>query len=288
MIERPAACAITSVSLDHREMLGDTLAEIAAEKAGILKSGVPVVVGAQAPVVRDVILGRAQAVGAPVLLRGRDWDVAADRAGGFRYQDAAGSLDLPPPALPGLHQLDNAGIAICALRNTLRLADAGAIARGVASAEWPARLQRLHGALARILPERWELWLDGGHNPGAAEVLAVHLAQWAADRPVHLVVGMKQAKDSAEFLRRLLPHAASAWAVAEPGQHLALPVEDIVAASGGVARRGLTVTAALDALATGGGPPARVLVCGSLYLAGEVLKRDGRLSGTSPMPAFSG
>ena len=277
VIERPAACAITSVSLDHREMLGDTLAEIAAEKAGILKSGVPVVVGAQAPVVRDVILARARAVGAPVLLRGRDWDVAADRAGGFFYRDAAGSLDLPPPALAGLHQLDNAGIAVGALRHTRVLADAGTVARGVGSAEWPARLQHLHGALARLLPEGWELWLDGGHNPGAAEVLAVHLARWAADRSVHLVVGMKQAKDGAAFLSALLPLATSVWAVAEPGQHLALPVGDIIAASGGIARAGPTVAAALAAIAAAGGPSARVLVCGSLYLAGEVLKLDGTL-----------
>ena len=139
---------------------------------------------------------------------------------------------------------------------------------GVARAEWTARLQRLHGRVAALAPDR-EVWLDGGHNPGAGEALAGHLAGWG---PTHLVVGMKQAKDTAEFLRPLLPHAASLWAVAEPEQHLALPVEAIVAASGGLARPGPRVADALAGLADA---PGRVLICGSLYLAGEVLKADG-------------
>ena len=143
----------------------------------------------------------------------------------------------------------------------------------MAAAEWPARLQRLTGKLAHMLPRGWELWLDGGHNPGAGLVLAPQLARWS-DRPLHLVVGMKQAKDSAEFLRPLIPHAATLWAVAEPGQHLAMPVASIIAASGGVAREGPTVEAALAAIPKGE-PSARVLICGSLYLAGEVLKLDG-------------
>jgi dihydrofolate synthase/folylpolyglutamate synthase len=143
---------------------------------------------------------------------------------------------------------------------------------GLARAEWPARLQRLHGKLAAMLPPDWSLWLDGGHNPGAGVVLAEHLRGWA-DRPVHLIVGMKQSKDSAEFLRPLLPEVASVWAVAEPGQHSALPVEAIIAASGGEARPGPRVADALRALPRRG-TPARVLICGSLYLAGEVLKLD--------------
>jgi dihydrofolate synthase/folylpolyglutamate synthase len=271
VIERPAASAITSISLDHRELLGDTLAAIAAEKAGILKPGVPVAVGAQHGVARETILLSAEHAGAPALLRGRDWHVAPTDAG-FRYADARGTLDLPPPALPGEHQIDNAGIAIAALRAVFSEISQNAIARGVASAEWPARLQRLDGALARLLPPGWELWLDGGHNPGAGEALARHLAGWS-DRPLHLVVGMKQAKDSSAFLRPLLPHARSVWAIAEPGQYLALPVEAIVAASDGLARPGPTLAAALGKIPRDGGP-ARVLICGSLYLAGEVLKQD--------------
>ena len=143
---------------------------------------------------------------------------------------------------------------------------------GLAAAQWPARLQRLQGALARLLPAAWELWLDGGHNPGAGVVLAEHLKAWS-DKPVHLIVGMKQAKDSAEFLRPLLPLAETIWAVQEPEQHAALPVEAIIAASGGLARRGPRVTDALRNI-QGGTRAARVLICGSLYLAGEVLKLD--------------
>ena len=177
-------------------------------------------------------------MGSPVRLRDRDWQVAAGR-----YRDADGALELPMPSLSGDFQLDNAGIAIAALRAARLPMDAA----GIADAEWPARLQRLHGRLAALLPADWELWLDGGHNPGAGVVLAEHLRSWS-DRPVHLVVGMKQSKDATEFLRPLLPLATTLWAVAEPGQHDARPVEAIVEASGGVARPGPHVADALRAL----------------------------------------
>jgi len=257
----PAACAVTSISLDHCEMLGDTLALIAAEKAGIFKPGVPSVTGLQ-PAEAMAVLDAA----GPVLARGRDWTIEPDGAG-LRYEDAAGVLHLPPLGLPGAHQVDNAGIAVATLRAAgLGLPDTAFA--GLARAEWPARLQRLTGAVAALAPGRTVL-LDGGHNPGGGEVLAKYLAEWG---PAHIIVGMKQAKDTAEFLRPLLPYAASLWAVAEPEQHLALPVEAIIAASGGIARPGPTVAEAMRAL--DGGPP-RVLICGSLYLAGEVLKMDG-------------
>lgn len=263
VIDRPAACAITSISLDHREMLGDTLALIAAEKAGIMKPGVPVAIGEQPAEVLDVLLATAERMGARPLLRNRDWHVS-----GHSYRDADGEIALPPLSLPGAFQSDNVGIAIAALRasglpmNVL----------GASKAEWPARLQRLHGRLAATLPPDWELWLDGGHNPGAGVVLGEHLAGWH-DRELHLVVGMKDSKDAAGFLRPLLPHATTAWAVAEPEQHSALPVEAIVAASGGIARPGPRVADALAALPRDRGP-ARVLICGTLYLAGEILKQD--------------
>ncbi|MEJ0018547.1 MAG: folylpolyglutamate synthase/dihydrofolate synthase family protein [Acetobacteraceae bacterium] len=266
VIDRPAACAITSISLDHRELLGETLALIAAEKAGILKRGIPVAIGAQPPEVLGVLLAAAAEAGAPVKLRDRDW-----RIGGGHYADAQGAFDLPPPSLPGAFQVDNAGIAIAALRASgLPMNPAG-----IAAAEWPGRLERLRGRLAELLPADWELWLDGGHNPGAGVVLADHVRAWH-DRPVHLVIGMKQSKDAAEFLRPLVPCATTVWAVAEPGQHDARPVAAIVEASGGVARPGPTVADALRALPRGA--PSRVLICGSLYLAGEVLKLDAGLA----------
>ena len=255
----PEVCAITSISLDHREMLGDTLPLIAAEKAGIMKPGVPTITGLQPAEVLAVL----DAAG-PVWARGRDWSIEPS-GDGLLFQDGAGEVALPRPGLIGPHQVDNAGIAVAAMRAAGLTAAFG----GIAHAQWPGRMQRLHGRVAALAPSR-EVWLDGGHNPGAGVVLAEHVAAWGG--PTHLIVGMKQSKDAAEFLRPLLPVAASLWAVAEPEQHQALPVEAIVAASGGLARFGPTVAGALAAL---GDTPGRVLICGSLYLAGEVLKADG-------------
>ena len=267
VIAAPAVCAITSISLDHRELLGPTLEIIAGEKAGIIKSGVAVAIGAQPPEVRRVLLDQAEVVKAPVILRERDWDISATGSG-IRYTDRSGTIEAPGLSLPGLFQLDNAGIALAALRAGCLPHDPS----GVAHAEWPARLQRLQGNLTRLLPPNWELWLDGGHNPGAGVALRTFL-DGLRDQPIHLIVGMKQAKDSAEFLRPLLPVAETVWAVREPEQHAALPVEAIVEASGGVARPGPRVIDALRQLPTRHNR-ARVLICGSLYLAGEVLKLD--------------
>ncbi len=269
VVEHPAACAVTSLSLDHRDLLGDTLAGIAREKAGIFKPGVPAATGQQSGEALAILQGEADRVGATLLARGRDWQVAS-QGGGMRYEDARGALRLPAPSLPGEHQLDNAGVAVGVAPGRRPRAARTAYA-GVAAARWPGRMQRLHGRLAALLPEGWELWLDGGHNQGAGQALARVLSGWR-DRPAHLVIGMKQGKDAADFLRPLLPFAASMWAVEEPGQHLAMPVAAVVEASGGVARPGPAVADALGQMA---GPPARVLVCGSLYLAGEVLKADG-------------
>jgi len=273
VIPRPAATAITSISIDHREFLGTTLGAIAFEKAGILKPGIPCALGQQPREARDTIALHAEKIGAPLLARDAAWTIAPT-ATGLAYRSATTSVALPPPSLPGPHQHDNAGIAITALRAAFPHIPHAAIATGIATAEWPARMQRLTGRLAALLPENWDLYLDGGHNPGAGLVLAEQLRAWS-DRPTHLIVGMKQSKDSSEFLRPMLPHAATLWAVAEPGQHLALHVEAIIAASGNIARPGPTVADALRAIPRTN-TPARVLICGSLYLAGEILKLDAR------------
>jgi dihydrofolate synthase/folylpolyglutamate synthase len=271
VIARPAACAIASISLDHREMLGPTLERIAFEKAGIIKPGVPVVTGAQAMSVLDVFAAEAALQGAELRARGYAWEIVR-HGGGLRFHDAEGWINLPPPSLPGAYQVDNAGLAVAAIRAAGLGIGTGAIARGIGAATWPARMQRLRGRLVEMVPPGWEVWLDGGHNPGGGLALADQLATWR-DRPTHVIVGMKQSKDTTEFLRPLIPLAASLWAVAEPQQHAALPVEAIVAASGGVAQIGPTVVETLAQLQKEGA--ARVLICGSLYLAGEVLTLDG-------------
>ncbi len=270
VVDAPAACAITSISLDHQEFLGDQIGRIAWEKAGIMKPGRPVATGRQTAEVLGVLRAQAAETGAPLLARDEHWTIAPEAGGGLRYEDADGVLMLPQASLPGGHQQDNAGIAIASLRAAGLGAPPAAFA-GIAAATWPARLQRLSGKLAAALPAGFELFLDGGHNAGAGVVLADELRRWA-DRPAYLIVGMKQGKDAAGFLDPMLPHAAALWAIQEPGQHLALPVAGVISASGGRAQPGPDLAGALAQVATR--PPGRVLICGSLYLAGEVLKQD--------------
>lgn len=275
VVARPAATAVTAIGYDHMDWLGDTLAKIAGEKCGILRAGVPAITGRQEDEAYDAIVAAAEAIGAPLWARDRDWDIVEDGMG-LLWEGPDGSLRVPMPTLPGPHQHDNAGIAIAMLRAARlpRLTDP-AIAAGVFAAEWPARLQRLtHGPLPEALPQGWELWLDGGHNPAAGAALAAHAGASWSDRPLYAVVGMKSGKGVEGFLAALMPRCAALWAVAEPGQHLAMPVAEILAASGGIARPGPTLEAAVAAAAREKGP-ARVLVCGSLYLAGLVLAGNG-------------
>jgi dihydrofolate synthase/folylpolyglutamate synthase len=275
VIPPPRAAAITAISLDHREFLGDTDTIIAHEKSGIIKPGTHAITGRQQPDVFAVIQATAQSLGVPLAARGRDWTIEPTQDG-LLYTDQHGSLALPEPALHGAHQRDNAGIAIAALRHSgIAIPDA-AYAQGMRSVEWPARMQRLGTPLLDALPPGSTLWLDGAHNPGGAEAIAAALADFPG--PTHLIIGMKQAKDCAEFLRIVAPHAASIQAIAEPGQHLALPVEQIIAASGGIATPGPTVDAALRHLAADGAAK-RVLICGSLYLAGVILGRQAVVAG---------
>ncbi len=272
VIAAPRVAAITSISMDHQDFLGDRLAVIAAEKAGIIKPGCTVVTGLQAPEAMAVIMRTAAEAGAPLLMRGRDWDVS-DAPEGLWFDGMA----LPKPSLLGAHQADNAGIAMTAMRASGLSIPDEAYATGLRTAEWPARLQKLNGALLKRLPAGSELWLDGAHNPGGGEALAAQLDAWGS--PTVLLVGMKQSKDVTEFIAPLLTRAATIFAVVEPGQHLALPIEKIMEASGGIAVPGPDVARALAQITE----PVRVLICGSLYLAGEVLKLDA----SSPPPPTS-
>ena len=286
VLDAPLACVITPVSMDHEQFLGNTLALIAGEKAGILKRGVSCVVAPQAPEAAAVIAARARELGAPLLCHGRDWSVET-LPDGMRWRSTSGQpawrdMTLPLPALPGAHQTINAGAAIACL-SLLRDFAVGeaAIRKGLASVEWPARLQRLtEGPLAeslRKLPHDIELWLDGGHNPSAGEALAAQAAQWR-DKPLMIVAGMLRTKDAAGFFRPLAPHVAAARSVTIPGEDASLTAQETAEAAG---RGGLSATpaesvaAAVAALARSATEPCRILICGSLYLAGQVLAENG-------------
>jgi dihydrofolate synthase/folylpolyglutamate synthase len=277
VVRHPAATAITPISLDHQAFLGDNIAAIAGEKAGILKPGAPAVIGPQPAAAATVFDARAAGIGAPLFRFGREWRCTADN-GATRYAGLHWQFDLPLPSLPGAHQIGNAGIAIACLEQLSGLGiGRHAIAEGLRRIEWPARLQRLgHGPLVEILPPGWELWLDGGHNPGAGEVLAASVSAWA-DRPLYLVVGMLNTKDAAGFLAPLAAHAGTLCAVTIPGEDNPLPAAAIAAAAHSVGLRAEerpTVAAALAAL-TADPTPARILICGSLHFAGTVLADNG-------------
>jgi dihydrofolate synthase/folylpolyglutamate synthase len=274
VVERPRLCVITPVSIDHQQYLGETLAEIAGEKAGILKRDVPCVVGPQPAAAWDAIVARADAVGAPLIAEGQDWQVWEEH-GRLVYQDGRGLLDLPRPVLIGAHQVMNAGAALAALR-ALGVEDAACEA-AVTRAEWPARLQRLRrGPLVEAAGPRAEVWLDGGHNAAAGLALAEAVGRLPA-RPLHMVVGMLRTKDAGGFLRPFAGIAASLQGVSIPGEEATLPAAETVAAAQGVgiAAEPADGVAAAVARAAARAPEARILICGSLYLAGQVLREHG-------------
>ncbi len=273
VIDRPAVTVITPVSIDHQQYLGETLAEIAGEKAGILKPGVPGVIGAQEADALDVIEARAARIGAPLTVANRDWQVWEER-GRMAFLDEKGLLDLPRPNLIGAHQVVNAGAALAALR-VLGVSDAGCEA-AVTTAEWPARLQRLRQGPLVTAAGSCELWLDGGHNPAAGEALAEALRR-LPERPLHLVTGMLNTKDIVGFLRPLAALARDLRGVSIPGEAATLSAGETVAVArevGMEAKPATDVEAAITEIRAGD-PEARILICGSLYLAGRVLRENG-------------
>jgi dihydrofolate synthase / folylpolyglutamate synthase len=278
-----ALSAITPIGYDHTSFLGDTLEKIAAEKAGILKRAVPAVIGRQREVSAGVIAARAAELAVPLFRMGREWQVQPTAAG-FRYDSDFLGIDLPAPALVGAHQIDNAATAVACVER-LRAAqfriDDGAVRKGLASVDWPARLQKLsRGPLVDALPPASELWLDGGHNEDCGLVLARQAAEWAKEPgalPLHLIFGMLTTKDASGFLRPLARFARTARAVPVEGHAAYTPQEACVRA----AEVGLDclpandVGAALEDLLATQPAPMRILICGSLYLAGTVLARNG-------------
>ena len=277
VFESPALSVITPVSMDHMGYLGDTLEAIAFEKAGILKRQTPAVIAPQDSRALAVIEDRARALGTPLIRAGREWDFEP-LASGFQLRDGEFSVALPSPNLNGPHQIENAALAaVCARRLPGLAIDAPALSTGLQSAVWPGRLERLEdGCLVDQLRPGWELWLDGGHNPAAAEVLARVLESWN-DRPLYLIFGALSARDPAAFLTPLAGFGERLYAITIDGEETALPAEDGAAAAREIGFDAVaqpSLGAALAAIQDDAPTPGRILICGSLYLAGAVLAEN--------------
>jgi dihydrofolate synthase/folylpolyglutamate synthase len=285
VVKRPAMTVVQPVGLDHQEFLGSDLAGIAREKAGIVKKGAPLVVGPQEAVALNAILSRADRLGVSAFVFGQDF-AARQEHGRMVYEDGDGLLDLPLPRLIGRHQIDNAGVAIAALRHARRGwgSDAG-IERGLATVDWPARLQRLHhGPLIEAAPRGAEVWLDGGHNPHCAAAVSGAIADLEdkSDRPLYLICGMLRTKDAVGFLGAFRGLARHVVTVNIPGEAAALgagALYDAAREAGLDAAPGDDLEDAMLQIAAraqmdAGEPPPRILICGSLYLAGRVLAEN--------------
>ena len=281
VIAKPRLCILTPVSMDHAEKLGSTLGAIAAEKAGILKRGVTAVVSVQEAEAAIVIADVAHRIGARLISWGQDYDAYAQR-GRLVVQRGEDLLDLPLPALLGRHQIVNAGTAVAAALDLSDLGlDEAAIEAGLTKVRWPARMQRLdHGPLPSVLKPGSELWLDGGHNPAAGQVLAQTLAdlEERSPRPLHLICGMMGLKDAVGFLAPFRGLARDVTTVPIPGAHETPHAPETLAqaarAAGLKAEVSTSVEAALRRLDKDHPGGKRILICGSLYLAGQVLARQ--------------
>ncbi|HEY6917191.1 MAG TPA: bifunctional folylpolyglutamate synthase/dihydrofolate synthase, partial [Allosphingosinicella sp.] len=281
ILPAPAVCGIAQLGLDHQAFLGDRIEDIAAEKAGIAKPGAPLVTQHYSRAVADRIGEAAAAAGAPWFPRGSNWDASVYR-GKLHYRDEGGELALPLPRLPGRHQAMNAALAVAMLRRqqALPLGEA-ALRAAMGWAEWPARLQRLgDGPLTALLPEGAELWLDGGHNPAAARVLADHFkGLWRAEQPLHIVLGLLANKDAGGVLDAFKARDARFYMVPVPGHEHHMPEElaAMAARAGFGAQTATDVDAALKQVAAAADEKPTVLIMGSLYLAGTVLKANDQV-----------
>lgn len=280
VVSQPAATVITPVAFDHMKFLGHKLSDIAFEKAGILKPGVPGFIGLQPQEALQVIEDRAAEIGTPLIIRGRDYDVYRQR-GRLIFTNEEQLLDLPlPRCLIGRHQIENAGLAIATAQHLLQdRLDHGALAQAMEHAVWPARMQRLKPSdFSSHLRRQDELWLDGGHNPAAAAAIAEILGdlEECAARPLHLIIGMMMGKDVRGFLQEFHGLAAQVIAVPIEGEHNAMnpdDLSDLAVEMGFEADCASSLDMALEMSASGRHEDARVLICGSLYLAGQVLAR---------------
>jgi len=274
---------LTRISYDHMHILGNTLPEIAMNKAGIIKPHTPCVIAPQEDIVTGIFLKQAAAVEAPAYIYGNDWKITP-YTGGFEYKSTHHKFRLPSPCLQGQHQLYNAGLALAALENSpfSSVLEQKILERAMQRVDWPGRLQKITtGPLAKLLPRDWELWLDGAHNDSGAEILADQAKLWARETsgalPLHLVTAMKQTKDVSGFYRHLLPHAATVQVI--EANWADTPMQTAEDLSGQIRTMGYeqvktaaTLESAIKALAFQFSAPQRILVTGSLYLVGHALK----------------
>lgn len=272
VITKPALSVITPVSIDHQSFLGDTLTEIAGEKAGILKRNCSAVIAKQQDEAQDVIEAYARKVGTTLISYGQEWHIGSEH-GRLIFQDEAGLLDLPKPVLRGAHQIENAGTAIASLRQ-LGFGEKAAVA-ALSEAKWPARMQLLRsGELTNIAPEA-EIWLDGGHNAEAGKALSETVKEML-DRPLFLIVGMINTKDISAYLAPLCPLAKKTFSLTIPNESAAVDARDIadVAKQHGCAAECVENVDEAVKQVSATHPNARILICGSLYLAGHVLTNN--------------
>jgi dihydrofolate synthase/folylpolyglutamate synthase len=278
-VPQPLASVITPISMDHVDFLGDTLEKIAAEKAAIMRRGTPAVIGRQTEGPQAVLIRHGEEVGAELQIAGQEWTAGEER-GRLVYQDRYGLLDLPGPRLFGRHQIDNAGLAVATLRAAGFRLPTEAYEQGLQKVEWPARMQRLTtGTLVEKAPAGSEVWLDGGHNPDGGRIVAAALGdlEERVPRPLVLIVGMLGTKDLDGFLHNFNGLARRLIAVPIASDK-GLPPEAIAQAARAVGIPADTagdLTSALDAVAALDLSPPRILITGSLYLAGEVLAANG-------------
>ncbi len=272
VVDTPALSVITPVSKDHEQFLGETIAKIAGEKVGIIKRGVPCVVGPQSAEAMEVIENTALRLSAPLIAYGQQWHVFEER-GRLIFQDERGLLDLPLPALVGAHQVQNAGAALAALRHLG--ADENACEAAMRNVTWPARMQRLKEGPLVEAASGAEVWLDGGHNAAAGNALA-DVISTMPKRPTHLICGMLNTKDTLGYLSPLAQVVDSLSAVSIPGESNTLPASETAfsATKAGIeAGESAGVEQAIQEIVSRC-PEGRILICGSLYLAGAVLREN--------------
>ena len=292
VMAKPAASLIMPVSLDHEALLGDRVELIAAEKAGIIKPGCPVVVGAQEhDAAREVLIDTAARLGCPLFVYGQDF-IAFEERGRLVYQDEDGLFDLPLPRLPGRHQYANAAAAIAAVKAAGFPVGQRTAERAMARVDWPGRMQRLPeggqaggqaGALAGLAPKGAEIWIDGGHNPGAGAVVAEALANEEDRRPLPLIMiaGMINTKDQTGYFRNFAGMVRHVFTVPVNDSDAGVPNDELAARAAEAGLSAEPVAAVENALMVlrdgwdSASPPPRIVICGSLYLIGEVLRKNG-------------